>query len=505
MVTATRSRSSEIVGSVEPRVWTRPLRELSPETSYGYDVIDFAEEIGRPLDPWQRWVVIHAGELQENGLPRFRQVLVLVARQNGKTELLVVLALFWMYIEGVRLVLGTSTNLDYARESWEKAVTRAEANPRLDREIMPKNGVRRANGEQTLTLLGGGRYKIAASTRKGGRSLTVDRLIMDELREHHDWSAYSAAVPAMAAVPDAQVWMITNAGDDKSVVLNSLRDQAMAGEDPRLGIFEWSAPDGVEATDIDGLAQANPNLGRRISLDALMGDAVRAQSAGGEQLASFLTENQCRHVTRLNPAIDIASWDACKDPGSLEGERNKLAACLDISVDGQHATLYAAAQLEDGRVRVDPIHAWTGRDAATQVKQELDGLLATVKPRVFGWFPAGPSAVLAAEFEERPEWPPEALIVQEIRGTDVSSVCMGFAAEIVALQVAHSDDPLLNAHVAGAEKLAQGDSWRYTRRGASHVDALYAAAGAAYLARLLANGALGEDEELMSERGFLSL
>lgn len=411
---------------------------------------------------------------------------------NGKTELCVVLALFWLYIEGVGLVLGTSTRLDYAKESWDKAVALAESNTRLAREI-PKTGVRMANGEQTLTLDGGGRYKIAATNRKGGRSLTVDRLIMDELREHHDWSAYSAAVPAMAAVPDAQVWMITNAGDDKSVVLNSLREQALAGEDPRLGIFEWSAADGAEATDVEELAQANPNLGRRISLDALMGDAVRAQAAGGEQLASFLTENQCRHVTRLNPAIDTTAWAACLDAGSLEGERNKLAACLDISVDGQHATLYAAAQLADGRVRVDPKRAWSGSDTAAQVKRDLETELAEMKPRVFGWFPSGPAAVLTAEFEERPEWPPESLIVQEIRGTDVAAVCMGFAAEIVALQVAHSDDPLLNAHVSGAEKLAQGDSWRYTRRGASHVDALYAAAGATHLARLLANGALGAE------------
>src|SRR3990167_1768763 len=371
MVTETRSRSSEIVGSVEPRIWTRPLRDLNPESSYGFDVIDFAEEIGRPLDPWQRWLVIHAGELQANGLPRFRQILVLVARQNGKTELLVVMALFWLYIEGVRLVLGTSTNLDYARESWEKAVTLAESRKTLAKEI-PSNGIRRTNGEQTLTLASGGRYKIAASNRKGGRSLTVDRLIMDELREHHDWSPYAAAKPATSAVADAQIFMISNAGDDKSIVLNSLREQAMEGTDDSLGIFEWSSPDGAEPTDLDALAQANPNLGRRISVDSLMGDAIRAKAAGGDQLATFLTENHCRHVSRLNPAIDTTAWAACTDVGSLEGERNRLAACLDISVDGQHATLYAAAQLEDGRVRVDPIHAWTGNDTAAQVKRDLD-------------------------------------------------------------------------------------------------------------------------------------
>lgn len=33
--------------------------ELTEETTYGYEVIDFADLIGWPLDPWQRWSVIH--------------------------------------------------------------------------------------------------------------------------------------------------------------------------------------------------------------------------------------------------------------------------------------------------------------------------------------------------------------------------------------------------------------------------------------------------------------
>jgi hypothetical protein len=98
--------------------------------------------------------------------------------------------------------------------------------------------------------------------------------------------------------------MISNAGDARSVVLNSLRAQALLGDDPRLGIFEWSAPDDAEATDTAALAAANPNLGRRISLEPLMGKAMRAQAAGGEQLTSFLTEHHCRNVPILNPAID---------------------------------------------------------------------------------------------------------------------------------------------------------------------------------------------------------
>ena len=78
----------QTLGSITPRLWTRPLRELTPQTSYGYAVIYFAAVVlGRPLDPWQQWLVIHLGELLPDGLPRFRKVLVVVARQNGKTLL----------------------------------------------------------------------------------------------------------------------------------------------------------------------------------------------------------------------------------------------------------------------------------------------------------------------------------------------------------------------------------------------------------------------------------
>ena len=486
VATATRSRTLEVVGSKEPRIGTKPLRELTPETSYGFDVIEFARDVlKRPLDLWQCWLVIHAGELLADGItPRFRQVLVLVSRQNGKTEVLVILSLFWLYVEAVNMVLGTSTNLDYARESWDKAVKLVEASPRLFKDVNPKSGIRRANGEQTLTVTGGGRYKIAASNARGGRSLTIDRLIMDELREHHDWSAYNAAVPATSAVQDAQIWMITNQGDEKSVVLQSLRTQALEGADPRLGIFEWSAPDNATPTDVAALAAANPNLGHRISLESLMGDALRAEAAGGEQLAGFLTEHQCRYVPMLSPAVDAGGWAGCLDPDTLDAVKGRIALCLDVPPDMNHATLYAAGLLDDGRARVEPIAAWSGQGCTDQLRRELVGIVSKVKPAKIGWFQSGPAAALAADMKEHEGWPPEGVEVEEIRG-DVAAVCMGFAEQVTALKIAHSGDPLLDAHIAGAEKTTHGDGWRFSRKGAGHVDALYAAAGAVHLARTL--------------------
>ena len=91
------------VGKTEPRLWTRPLRDLTPETSLGFEVIDFALAfLGIALRPWQRWLLIHALELNPDGTYRFRRVIVLVARQNGKTLLASVLAAWWLFVDSAR-------------------------------------------------------------------------------------------------------------------------------------------------------------------------------------------------------------------------------------------------------------------------------------------------------------------------------------------------------------------------------------------------------------------
>lgn len=491
-------------GRVEPRLWTPPLRELTPETSYGFDVIEFARDVvGEPLDPWQEWVVIHAGELLPDGRPRFRIVLVLVSRQNGKTHLCVILSLYWVFVERVEMVLGTSTKLDYAAESWGKACKIAKRVPELVAEIPKKGGIRKANGEQHLwradedefELEEGSRYKIAASNEEGGRSLTIDRLIMDELRQHHDYSAHDACVPATNAVRDAQIWALSNAGSDRSVVLNDYRDAAIAyiesgvGDD-RMGLIEYSAPDGSSPTDMDALAQANPNLGYRIDPDGLIGQARTAVAKGGEKLAGFKTENMCMKVNRMDPAVDPEKWEACSDPGTMDAWRDRVAACLDVSLDGEHATLSAAALMDDGRVRLEVVKAWEGPGCTKAMRAELPGLVARVRARVFGWFPAGPAAAVAADLAERDEtkpgdpWPPPDVTVEEIRSA-TTAVCMGFAEQVRNVNVAQSDDDLLKAHVTGAEKLHLGDAWRFTRRGAGHCDGAYSAAGAVHLARTL--------------------
>jgi hypothetical protein len=489
---------SAVRGSTEPRLWTPPLVTgpagpcgcgcaLTPETSFGFDVVVFAAEVLRhPLDPWQRWLAIHGCELLPDGRPRFRKVLVLAARQNGKTELPVVLTLYWQFVVGVPMILGTSTKLDYAKESWTKATRLAGLAPALEPLRGPGRWKREANGEQESWTVEGARYKIAASNPEGGRSLTVHRLILDELRQHHDYSAWDAAVYAMQAVSDAQAWAMTNAGDDRSVVLNDTRGAALAYietgvGDYRLGLFEWSALEDADPCDVDALAQANPNLGRRIDPEVLLGDARTAVAKGGEALAGFKTEAMCIRVRLLTPAVDAGAWRACHVEGNLSAVRRRVALCLDVAPDGQHATLAASAVLPDGRARVEVVAAWTDTD---KLRRDLPGHVRRVRPQALGWFPSGPAAQLAADMADRKGWPPAGVVVEALQG-EAAAVCMGLEEQVRSRRVVHADDPLLNAHVTGAERLRRGDAWVFSRKGEGHCDAAYAAAGAVHLARTL--------------------
>jgi len=477
----------DVLGSTEPRLWTPPLRELTPETSFGFDLIDFARDIlGIDLDPWQRYAAIHIGELLPDGRPRFRIVLILVARQNGKTLLAKVLILYWMFMVGVPLVLTTGTDRSYAKKTWQAINEMIRRNPILAPEL---DRIRLTIGEEATFTTSGSELGFAANNASAGRSRTIDRALIDEVREHKSLDAWGSIKGAMNAVPYGQLVCITNQGDDTAALLDMLRDPALeyieTGEgDPRLGLFEWSSPPGSDPEDVAALAAANPNLVRRVDLDSILGDARRAKRAGGPELASFRTEVMCQRVALLDPAIDPDAWAACgtSTPIDLAEHRDRVALCLDVSLDGTHATLTAAATI-GGITHVDVVRAWDDMQA---LRRELPGLVEQVRPARFGWFPNGPAAALAADLAERrgSGWPPRRVELTPIT-SETAAVAMAMPQLVTAGQVVHTRDPMQDAHVARAQRARRGDQWIYGRRGTGPIDATYALAGAVHLARTM--------------------
>lgn len=489
---------TDLLGRTTPRLSTAPLITGAPgscecgcaltvDTSRGYEAIQFAADVlGVDLWPWQRWWLIHALELLPDGRFRFRVILTLVARQNGKTHLLMVLALYMLYLGHARLVLGAAQSLDIARESWRAAVDLAERTPELADEI---NRVLKSTVEYSLILTSGARYRITAANDKAGRGLSVDLLILDELRTHRDTDAWAALSNTTMARPNSIIVGISNAGDDQSVVLNDLRAQALSEIDPTLGLFEWSAPLGCALDDKEAWAQANPALGRLVTEQKLRAAMHTARSA------DFRTENLCQRVDALDSAVDPESWRMCADPAvSLAGMQRQMVMCVDVAMGTGHVTAAAAVQLEDGTVWGEIFDSWS---SVREARVKLRAAFEYYTPRAVGWFPSGPATVIGAELGEQhgktiglavvdiADMPPEAPGVVPLTGQDASAACQTLASLVAGRQFKHPDDELLNAHIIGSVRKDMGDGWRFARRGVGDNDAAYAMAGAVHLARTL--------------------
>lgn len=351
-----------VVGRTEPRICTPPRGELTPATSKGFACIAFAEDILEiELWPWQRSLLIRALETNSDGSYRFRTVLLLVARQNGKSTLMQVLSLWSMYAEGAPLVIGTAQSLDIAEEQWAGAVEIAEGIPELAELI---EHVDRTNGKKALRLDSGERYKVAAASRRGGRGLSGDLVLLDELREHQNWQAWGAVTKTTMARRRAQVWTASNAGDPTSVVLRHLRALAhralgwpdgregMApvgddeGGDDSLGIFEWSAAPGRGIRDVDGWAEANPSLGYTIDERAI------AAAASTDPEGVFRTEVLCQFVDTVGTGpFSEGSW-ADTRVGKVERDTSRPAGyCVDVSYDRKMSYIAVGFYDTDGRIR----------------------------------------------------------------------------------------------------------------------------------------------------------
>lgn len=372
---------SGLAGLEVPRIYTPPLRELTPETTYGYSVISFAEDVLEfPLMPWQRWFFVHALECLEDGSFRFRIILLMVARQNGKTTVARILALWALFVLCVSLVLGTAQNLDTSEETWSGAVDMVEGNAELSEELAR---VVRVNGKKSMELTGSREYKVAAATRRGARGKTGDLVILDELREHLNWEAWGAVTKTTNARPNALIICMSNAGDAYSVVLRHLRylahaalgdpdgwcasvgDAADTGEDDggagdeaasSLGIFEWSAEPGCSRWDRRGWAQANPSMGH-----GTITERVIASDAATDKESVFRTEDLCQWVETIREEpFPEGSWDAGTDPESAAAEDSDLAFGVDVSGDRAHAAIAVAGTRPDGRRHVEVIAYRTG-------------------------------------------------------------------------------------------------------------------------------------------------
>lgn len=490
------------VGYMVPRIYTPPLRPLTPETSRGYEVVEFARDIlGIELRPWQKWLLVHALELLEDGQYRFRRVIVLIARQNGKTTLASVLAAWWLQVESCRhpemvpplkfKIVGTAQNLDIAREPWNAVKlwcdpeppdeASAEAAVPCLQEATAK--VSDTNGKEFIKAANLAVYEIRAA--KNARGKPAARVLMDELREQENWVAWNATSQTTKSFWSGQLWGLSNAGTAKSVVLARQRDAGLktvaswnelvvdGGMDPSewaeahdgaIGLFEWSAPDGCALDDDAGLLQANPSCGfGGMTLRSLKADIDGMDEAG------YRTEVLCQWVTAdVKPYIDPEAWAELADPSSSIPADGRVVLSVDVSADRSTSYVAAAGEGAGGAEHVEVI---ARRDGIVWVPGYLDRVRAAwpgcreVALQTKGC----PASELADELAER-GW-----AVHRVEGSDLGAVAGRLRDRVVDGSLRHPPQPVSDqqVRVAVTRRLGEVEVWN-RRDSAAQISGLVA-------------------------------
>jgi len=329
-----------IKGIREPRIRTKSL-DLP---SKGDEFIEFCKRIDYPLLHWQEFLAHEILKYKPDGRWASSEVGIVVSRQQGKSTFMSLLILFKMYELGEKLQVATAHKLTTSSEIFYKIDQIIQGTPELLARFHKKF---ESKGSQEIRLKSGERYLVRANNSAARGIASVDTIFMDEVREYQSMDVWSSMRYTQMSSKNPMTIILSNAGDQHSVVLNRLRERAIAaiaGNDDPIAWFEWSAPPETPVDDSPefwaGAAQSNPSLGYTVHPDNL-----RAVLNDDESI--IRTEVLCQWVSVVNPAINPSAWEACAKPEAKLDREATTWMAIDLSPNRQEGALVAAQQQAD--------------------------------------------------------------------------------------------------------------------------------------------------------------
>jgi Phage Terminase len=297
--------------------------------------------------PWQQHVADIAGEVDpKSGLPIYREVILLVPRQSGKTTFLLSSVVHRAF------AFGRPQNTRYAAQTGDDAIAKWKEHIEILSETPLRKHFRTddTNGQKALIWANGSRYTPTATTKKSGHGKTLDQGIIDEAFAQIDFRTEQAMRPAMITRRDAQLFVVSTAGDATSIFLNSkiAANRERLQEEPdrpsRIAYLEWSAPEGVDVDDEDWWWRCMPALGRTQHIDEVRAELEGMEGGEREFRRAYL--NQTDLGATAEQVFSHDDWVATGTNHSwITGPR---AFALDITNDRAWASVSWAGKNVDG-------------------------------------------------------------------------------------------------------------------------------------------------------------
>lgn len=334
-------------------------------TSAGGEVIDLMADLGRPLDPWQAWII-------ERGLGQVRDEedptqLVMAAdtcgcwvpRQNGKGDIIMALEVGWLFLFGIPLIGHSAHLYSTAAEGFVRIKNLIEDNGAILGSAIHR--VWSGAGNQGIELTAKyNRARLKFAAREGGQGLgfSFPKLIMDEA-QNLTAELMQTLTPTQSAMWDPQVWFFGTPPRNDKAWIYKIRE-AGEGCDPTTAWFDYGIEYIDPVTDADLFRrtvntpevnrQTNPSMGiRRDNRTGIRQKTIDAEVKKLGMTMAFAMERNGMWLPRArvagDNAIDPQVW--ARLAAIQPAVPKDIAVAFHINARRSHGTIMWAGKIDD--------------------------------------------------------------------------------------------------------------------------------------------------------------
>jgi phage terminase large subunit-like protein len=276
------------------------------------ELLGFRTPLGPGLMPWQDEVNGTATELLPDGRFAYRQVVLEVMRQQGKTvDLLSMMVARALRRPGTQISYTAQTRLDARHrllDVWWPIIERSKLRPFVE--------VRKGSGSEAYLFKNGSMLGLVSGTQTSGHGDSLDLGVIDEAWAQRDDHIEQAMRPAMMT-RDAQLWVVSAAGDETSEYFRAKvtdgRARAEVGVTETGCYIGYSAADDEDPADPETWRRRMPALGITVSEETVRADYELME------LSEFRRAYLCQWPDVANPGWDVIGadeWGACANPAA---------------------------------------------------------------------------------------------------------------------------------------------------------------------------------------------
>lgn len=432
----------------------------------GATVAKYAELLGTPLLPWQRYVADVAGEIDpETGTYFYDTVVLSTPRQCGKSTL--------VDTEDVRNCMWGPDRFVYylaqtgkdAGDHFKKLLKRLQSSPLAPIARKPYLGM----GNLSQSFINGSVIMPKSITKVAGHGVQGDRVTLDEafsLSLETGNTILDGFIPttttrlkATGVLP--QLWITSTEGTAESTFFNKRLDDCRAGDiERRTCWFDFGLPDDADPENLSHVMQWHPAAG--LLWDRAQLADFRAKFKGNAAgWARAFANRRDMGITDRVIAADLWEATACPaiDPATLDGAPVTLGVAVDV--DATHTSIAAGITNQDGTITVQLVEIL---DGTGYTPVELERLAVKYHAPVI-MDQKGTGAALydqLAGMRDQDGQPRYTFC--DLSPADYLTIGQAFVSGLTNKAITHAADDDLDDSAANSGRTWSGDAWRVTRR-----------------------------------------